>query len=100
LGGDEFALLLPETDQSAAKVVIPKIQAGLLDEMRKNGWPITFSIGVLTCNHTPRTSDELIKQADALMYSVKNNGKNSISYSVYSASEARLDRSATPISCK
>ncbi|MDH5487040.1 MAG: GGDEF domain-containing protein [Gammaproteobacteria bacterium] len=85
LGGDEFAFLLPETDQAAAQVFISKIQLSLLEELRRNNWPITLSIGVLTCVDTPVSPDELIKQADGLMYSVKNNGKNSICYSVHQA---------------
>ena len=83
LGGDEFALLLPETGQEDARVVIAKIQRSFLSEMRNNGWPVTLSIGVLTCIEMPGTADELIKMADKLMYSVKNNGKNAISESVY-----------------
>lgn len=84
LGGDEFASLLPETDKAEAQVAISKIQIRLLDEMRKNSWPVTFSIGVLTCIDMPqKTTDELIRRADDLMYSVKNSGKNSIRYSVY-----------------
>lgn len=83
LGGDEFALLFPETGQEAARAAIAKIQLNLLSEMRNNGWPVTLSIGVLTCIEVPRTTDELIKMADDLMYSVKNNGKNAISESVY-----------------
>jgi diguanylate cyclase (GGDEF)-like protein len=81
LGGDEFAFLLPETDQDAAQIVISKVQNSLLNEMHRNDWPVTFSIGVLTCINAPHTTDELIRQADDLMYSVKNNGKNSIGYS-------------------
>lgn len=83
LGGDEFAFLLPETDAGAAQVAISKVQARLLDKMRRNNWPVTFSIGVLTCMSTPPTTDELLKQADAVMYLVKNDGKNAIRYSVY-----------------
>lgn len=83
LGGDEFALLLPETGQEGARIVISKIQRSLLSEMQKKGWPVTFSIGVLTCIEMPSTPDELIKMADVLMYSVKNNGKNAISDLVY-----------------
>lgn len=83
LGGDEFVLLLPETGQDAAQITVPKIQLALLDEMRKNNWPVTFSIGVLTCLDAQITTDELIKRADDLMYSVKKNGKNAIAYAVY-----------------
>lgn len=83
LGGDEFAALLPETGQEDAQVVISKIQRSLLGEMRKNDWPVTFSIGVLTCTEMPGTVGELIKIADDLMYSVKKNGRNNVSYSIY-----------------
>ena len=50
LGGDEFALLLPETNEESARVALSKVQNGLLEEMRQGKWPITFSIGVLTCS--------------------------------------------------
>ena len=83
LGGDEFAILLPETDHITAQVVLSKIQQGLLIEMEKSGLPVTFSIGATTFTATPDTANELIKMVDDLMYTVKNNGKNAIQYSVY-----------------
>ena len=83
LGGDEFALLLPETNQESARVTFSKIQNGLLEEMRQSHWPITFSIGVLTCSTAPQTTDELVYMTDELMYSVKLNGKNAIKYSTF-----------------
>lgn len=82
LGGDEFACLMPETDQAEARVAITKLRMSLLQEMHRHNWPVTFSIGVLTCIEVPQTTDELINQADHLMYSVKTSGKNSITYSV------------------
>jgi len=83
VGGDEFAILLPETDQKTAQIVISKIKKKLLGEMRKSKWPVTFSIGIITFNATPATTEELVKLVDDLMYTVKNNKKNAISYSVY-----------------
>ena len=83
MGGDEFAILLPETDEKAAQIVISKIKKKLLGEMRKIEWPATLSIGIMTFNATPATTEELIKLVDDLMYKVKNNKKNAISYSVY-----------------
>jgi len=85
LGGDEFALLLPETGQESAQVTISKLQSGLLEEMRQNNWPITFSIGVLTCSPSSLGMDELIKMADELMYSVKRGSKNAINYASYTS---------------
>jgi len=84
LGGDEFAILFPETDQKTAQALIPRIQQGLLAEMKKSNWPVTFSIGAITFLATPGTINDLIKMADDLMYTVKNDGKNAIGYSVYS----------------
>lgn len=83
LGGDEFILLFPEVGQDAAQSTVPKIQSALLDEMRQNDWPVTFSIGVLTYQDGRITPDQLVKRADDLMYSVKRNGKNGIAYAVY-----------------
>lgn len=83
LGGDEFAILLPEIDQDSAKTIVPKIQTELLEEMKRNGWPITFSFGALTYLGGAITTEELIRQADELMYSVKKKGKNGIAYATY-----------------
>lgn len=84
LGGDEFVLLLPETNDESARVVVSKIQLELLEEMRLCHWPITFSIGVLTCITAPTTTEALVKMADTLMYSVKHGGKNAIRYHTFS----------------
>ncbi len=78
LGGDEFGLLLPETGYEAAEIVLRKIQKGLLETMQKNGWPVTFSIGAVTWLSPPSATDEMIRLADGLMYSVKSGGKNQI----------------------
>jgi len=83
LGGDEFALLLPETNEEAARVALTKLQQRLAAAMQHGNWPITFSIGVLTCNVPPETTDELVKMSDNLMYTVKHESKNAIKYAAY-----------------
>jgi diguanylate cyclase (GGDEF)-like protein len=80
LGGDEFAVLLPETGAVAARATVEKIQTALEDEMRKHEWPVTFSLGVLTCVDPPANSDELIRLVDALTYAAKTRGKNTAVY--------------------
>jgi diguanylate cyclase (GGDEF)-like protein len=85
LGGDEFALLLPETGEEAARGVVPKVQRSVLDHMVRHAWPVTLSIGVLTCEHPPASVDELLRQVDTLMYEVKNGGKNGVRYAACSA---------------
>jgi diguanylate cyclase (GGDEF)-like protein len=83
LGGDEFVLLLPETDGEAARTALNKIHASLVDEMLRNGWMVTFSMGVVTFKEAPKTVDEMVKMADNIMYSVKVAGKNGVKYSTY-----------------
>jgi diguanylate cyclase (GGDEF)-like protein len=80
LGGDEFVLLLPETGYDAASVVMQKVQQSLQAAMGRKGWPVTFSIGVVTFRTPPNTVDGMIKVADAFMYSVKHSGKNRIKH--------------------
>jgi diguanylate cyclase (GGDEF)-like protein len=80
VGGDEFSILLPETGEEAAKIVIPNMQGKLMEEMMKNKWPITFSIGVVTLNRQIPSVDDIMGVADKMMYIVKNNGKNDIKY--------------------
>ena len=85
LGGDEFAVLLPETDQESAKVVFSKMLSDISLGMQQNNWSVTLSIGALTCLTAPRSTDEIIKIVDNLMYSVKREGKDSIKYSMYAS---------------
>lgn len=83
LGGDEFALFFPETDQDAARIVLPKMNNALVEDLRKKNWAITFSMGVVTFNAAPGTTDDVVKIADELMYSAKAGGKNTVNYFTY-----------------
>ncbi len=80
LGGDEFVLMLPETSMEQAREVISKLRSELLRHMQSNDWPITFSIGVITCSSPPPSPDALVNRADELMYSVKHGGRNQVAY--------------------
>jgi len=82
LGSDEFAFLLPETNQAQSQAAMTRLQASLMDEMHKNNWAVTFSMGVLTCVNTAQSSDELIRRANEMMVLAKQSGKNTIQYSV------------------
>ena len=83
LGGDEFALLLPETDEEEARNVITRVFTNLSNEMLKNDWTVTFSIGVVIYRQPPKSVDEMVKLADSTMYSVKAGTKNGVAYHVY-----------------
>jgi diguanylate cyclase (GGDEF)-like protein len=87
LGGDEFGILMPETGRNVAEVVIQRVQKINLDYMRKHGWPVTLSIGVVTLTSPPSTVDDVLRISDRLMYIAKENGKNSIQYEVFGTRE-------------
>jgi diguanylate cyclase (GGDEF)-like protein len=83
LGGDEFAILLPETGVDAARTALTKIQRVVQQEMTKNGWPVTLSIGIATCLEMPANVDAMMKLADDTMYDVKKTKKNAIGSTVF-----------------
>jgi diguanylate cyclase (GGDEF)-like protein len=83
LGGDEYACLLPETNQEEVKLAFLKTVDLLNKRMAKNKWDVSFSIGVVTFENIPEDIKEAIDLADTLMYSVKNDNKDSVAYQVY-----------------
>lgn len=85
VGGDEFMLLMPETDAPQARVSIERLQSTLAHTSRAHGVPVTFSIGVLTFVAPPETIDGAVQQVDALMYEVKRQGKDGFLHRVVGA---------------
>jgi diguanylate cyclase (GGDEF)-like protein len=83
VGGDEFVILLPDTGQDAARIIVAKNRGILMEEAGKLNFPVTFSLGVLTCTQPPESVDAMIGMADKLMYKVKTNSKNDIVFSLY-----------------
>jgi len=75
-------VLLPEADQEAGMTVVRKVQKQLLEAMQQEKWPVTFSIGLTSYRSAPESVEEMIRQADAVMYSVKQKGKNSVAHAM------------------
>jgi diguanylate cyclase (GGDEF)-like protein len=80
LGGDEFAILLPNTGQAGARCIMQRLQAAFLKRMEASQTNVTLSAGVISFASPPASVDEMIHQADALMYKAKAGGKNDIMY--------------------
>lgn len=89
LGGDEFAILFSETNEENAKTAINKVKTELLNSIKDNNLSVTFSIGAVTC-YKSCDLDELIKEADNLMYTVKESGKNRIEYKTHEIPAIRV----------
>lgn len=80
IGGDEFTIFFPATEQSAVKHVMQKLMDQLRSLNERNNWPTTISIGVITCLDSNCDLETTISLADKLMYEVKNSGKNDVNY--------------------
>lgn len=74
-GGDEFVLLVPETDARSCEVLIDRILAAGEKIFQSQGWQISMSIGHATEVGRKRSVDEILREADRNMYSIKKAGR-------------------------
>lgn len=82
-GGEEFLLLLPETDGTGAMLTAQRIRQALIDEplsFEGKQIPVRASFGVAVLDADERYED-LVKRADAAMYQAKNLGRDRIQMS-------------------
>ena len=74
IGGEEFAVLLPDTDADAAARVGEKLRAEIAGAPAPA--PITVSVGVATWDG--ETAEELLQRADAALYAAKDAGRDRV----------------------
>lgn len=82
IGGDELSIILPGIGYDLAHSVIDRLKNQLLESMESNQWSVTFSIAAVTFVNPPNSIDEMLHQADHLMYLIKNNGKNQLKHKI------------------
>lgn len=77
-GGEEFVILLPETDQEGARIRAERLRAEVENFSFIEGHPVTISIGVAEAR--PGTAPiDLVETADQALYVAKNTGRNRVS---------------------
>ena len=79
-GGDEFTLILPQTDRDGALVVAERVRAVVADHtfpLTTRG-SITVSIGIAVFPEDASDSMSLIQASDRALYDAKRNGRNRI----------------------
>ncbi len=80
-GGEEFVILLPETDLEAAKVTAERIRAAIehatVETPDGASVSVTVSLGVTT-RHVDEALASLIRRADEAVYAAKTAGRNRV----------------------
>lgn len=76
MGGDEFALLLPECWAEVATEVLTRLHHKIQAAVGEGGVPATLSVGAATFMTPPQSYEAMISLIDELMYEAKRAGKN------------------------
>jgi diguanylate cyclase (GGDEF)-like protein len=83
IGGEEFAVLLPDTSLAATEIVCRRIAEGLRQHtfnIKGESFHLTISMGVVECRGEP--IEEALKQADRNLYQAKQGGRDQAIYSM------------------
>jgi len=80
IGGEEFAILLPETDKDGAVILAERLLAAIRKDQIDIGdaapISITVSVGVAVVTDTAATCEALVQQADQALYAAKAGGRD------------------------
>ena len=82
MGGDEFAVMLPEISAEDTQHVAFKLREKLNEAMSANNWPMTCSIGTVSSSDHTLSLAQLLHEADMAMYSSKSQGKDRVTCGV------------------
>jgi diguanylate cyclase (GGDEF)-like protein len=81
-GGEEFLVVLPQTDLAGAGVLAERVRAAIGDTAIEVGVgvavAVTVSIGVAALDEETRSAEQLVEQADAALYTAKHAGRNRV----------------------
>jgi diguanylate cyclase (GGDEF)-like protein len=97
IGGEEFAMLLPETDEAAAEVAAERLRKTVQDCTRvlpDKDIKVTVSIGIAGATLGMAAFEVLLKRADEALYEAKRSGRNRVVRATRTLSEVRFQHAA------
>jgi diguanylate cyclase (GGDEF)-like protein len=74
IGGDEFALLLPEADRDGAPLALRRLSKTFQERVRQQLRGVDASFGIALFPDDGRNTDELFRAADSALYEAKRTG--------------------------
>ncbi len=78
MGGDEFAICLPETGVQAGEQVLGELRRQVLEALPEACRFATLSVGAVTFTVPPMSVEVLLRRADQVLYAAKRGGKNQL----------------------
>ncbi|HEY6233054.1 MAG TPA: diguanylate cyclase [Pyrinomonadaceae bacterium] len=78
IGGEEFAVLLVETNKVGGFEVAERLRASIKSLELPQAGGITASFGVAECPSDAQTAPEILKAADVALYEAKRNGRDQV----------------------
>lgn len=94
VGGEEFALLLPQTDEHGAYILAERMRTAIRDTFARDGLALTISFGIAAFPKHGEDQNALLGAADQALYGAKELGRDrSVIYSPEIA--GLMDRAAT-----
>lgn len=79
-GGDEFAILFPDTEREQAFLTLESVRARLeqLEQFGELRTQLTITGGIASCPVDGSTENEILRKADQALYRAKVSGRNQI----------------------
>lgn len=89
-GGEEFLVLLPDTDRDAAVIVAEKLRSEIEQAELVGVGPISASLGLAVLPTDAGEPEELLRKADRALYAAKESGRNCVHAFSHSAAEVGI----------
>ncbi len=94
-GGDEFAVLLPDTAPGMGLEISQRISGAIAGLYSASDTPVTASVGVASYPSSALTRDGLVAEADAALYRAKESGGDRVAAASSRARSTKAISSAT-----
>jgi diguanylate cyclase (GGDEF)-like protein len=78
VGGDEFAIILPDTGKEPARGVLARLQKAVFHATRRSEMAVTVSVGAVVFDAPAESVNHMMEMSDQLMYSVKGATKDDV----------------------